>query len=119
MTVASAMAEGVSRAEFDALVRRAAALEQCGQLAAASGEDFVRQGEFRLFKWVAAFAVASMLGGFGVLHQQAGELHVGMERGFGQIQERLGRVETQLEALENRVGKVEARLDKMDERLRP
>lgn len=115
MTAASAMAEGVSRTEFDALVCRTAALEQCGERAAA---DFVRQGEFRLFKWVAAFAVASMLGGFGVLYQMTGDLQVSVERGFGQVHERLGRIETQLEALENRVGKVEVRLDRMDERSR-
>ena len=107
MTAASAMAEGVSRAEFDALVRRAAALERCGQPAAASGEDFVRQGEFRLFKWVAAFAVASMLGSFGVLYQVTGELRVSVERGFGQVYERLGRIETELQLLGARLERLE------------
>ena len=41
---------------------------------------FVRQGEFRLFKWIAAFTLASVVGGFGLLYQRMTDLEVGLER---------------------------------------
>ena len=41
---------------------------------------FVRQGEFRLFKWIAAFTLASVVGGFGLLYQKMANLEVALER---------------------------------------
>ena len=35
-----------------------------------SGDDFVTAGEFRLFKWLGTFALAAVLGGFGLLYEQ-------------------------------------------------
>ena len=42
--------------------------------------DFVRQDEFRLFKWLGTFALAAVLGGFGLLYEQTSDLRVAMER---------------------------------------
>lgn len=43
-------------------------------------KDYVRQEEFRLFKWLGAFALAAVLGGFGLLYEQTSDLRVAMER---------------------------------------
>ena len=44
------------------------------------GADFVRQAEFRLFKWLATFVVAAVAAGIGLLYQQVAEVRVEMER---------------------------------------
>ena len=82
------------------------------------GDAFVRQDEFRLFKWVAAFAMASLLGGIGVLYQMTSELSVSVERGFGQVREQLGRMETRLDGVDKRLDGVEKRLDDVEGWLR-
>ena len=84
----------------------------------------VSQNEFRLFKWLAAFVVAALLAGFGLLYRQMTDLRLGVEhvraeviREIGVLGERLGRVETRLDAMDARLGRVETRLDDMDGRL--
>ena len=42
------------------------------------GPEVVTQSEFRLFKWLATFALATVLGGFGLLYQQTSDLRVEM-----------------------------------------
>ena len=42
------------------------------------GPEVVTQSEFRLFKWLATFALATVLGGFGLLYQQTTDLRVEM-----------------------------------------
>jgi len=42
--------------------------------------DFVTASEFRLFKWLGTFALAAVLGGFGLLYEQVGDVRVAMER---------------------------------------
>ena len=112
-------ADGVSREEFDELAERLVAAERSRR--PATGDAFVRQDEFRLFKWVAAFAMASLLGGNGVLYQMTSELRVSVERGFGHLEvkferelggvrQRLGRIETRLDGIESRLNDVEGRL---------
>lgn len=87
MTAASATVGDISRAEFEDLSNRTAALERSRETAPATqGEEFVRQAEFRLFKWVAASFAALTLAGFGVLYEMMSELQVGMERGFRELQ---------------------------------
>ena len=44
------------------------------------GADFVRQAEFRLFKWLATFVVAAVAAAIGLLYQQVAEVRVEMER---------------------------------------
>ena len=95
---------------------------------ATQGEEFVRQAEFRLFKWFAASFVALTLAGFGVLYEMMSDLQVGMARGFGELQvgmerevgglrERLVRIETQLDGVLGRLDQVESRLDAVEKRL--
>ena len=82
----SAGRDGVSRKDFDELAERLAAAERLRPPASTpSGDAFVRQDEFRLFKWVAAFAMVSLLGGIGVLYQMTSDLSVSVERGFGEL----------------------------------
>lgn len=115
-------ADGVSREEFDDLAERLSVAERSRPpVSTPPGDAFVRQDEFRLFKWVAAFAMASLVGGIGVLYQMTSELRVSVERGFGDLQvkferelggvnQRLGRIETRLDGVERRLDDVEARL---------
>ena len=42
--------------------------------------DFVRQDEFRLFKWLGTFALAAVLGAFGMLYEQTSDLRVALEQ---------------------------------------
>ena len=44
------------------------------------GGDFVRQNEFRLFKWLATFLVAAVAAAIALLYQQVAEVRVEMER---------------------------------------
>ena len=74
----------------------------------------VSQNEFRLFKWLAAFVVAALLAGFGVLFQQMTDLRLSVERGRAEVirefrvaGERLGRIETKLDLMEARVTRLE------------
>ena len=49
------------------------------------GPEVVTQSEFRLFKWLATFALATVLGGFGLLYQQTTELRVEMRVLHGEL----------------------------------
>lgn len=116
---ASAGRDRVSRKDFDEFAERLAAAERLRPPASTpSGDAFVRQDEFRLFKWVVAFAMASLLGGIGVLYQMTSDLSVSVERGFGQVREQLGRIETRLDGVEKRLDGVESRLDDLEARSR-
>lgn len=82
----------ITRDEFNRIGARVAALEASrataetgtlptGDETAHPGHaDFVRQDEFRLFKWLGTFALAAVLGGFGLLYEQTSDLRVAMER---------------------------------------
>ena len=82
----------ITRDEFDRMGKRLTALEASRSTAHADTRapndevarfdpaDLVRQGEFRLFKWLGTFAFATVLGGFGVLYEQTSDLRVAMER---------------------------------------
>ncbi|MCY3621084.1 MAG: hypothetical protein OXH68_05145 [Gammaproteobacteria bacterium] len=97
---------GMIRDELDLVVEplaaRVAALET--SVGDRPGNGFVTLGEFRLFKWLGTFALAAVLGGFGLLYEQVSDLRVGMERLHGEllqemsgIRERVVRIETILE----------------------
>ena len=140
MTAASATVGDISRAEFEELANRTVVLERSrGTAPATYGEEFVRQAEFRLFKWVAASFAALTLAGFGVLYEMISDLQVGMERGFrelqvgtertvgelrvdmerefGELRERLVRIETQVDGVLVRMDEVDSRLDGVEKRL--
>ena len=82
----------VTRDEFDRVSARVTALETSRATADAdlptsgddvarhAGGDFVRQGEFRLFKWLGTFSLAAVLGGFALLYEQTSDVRIVMER---------------------------------------
>ncbi|MYK47230.1 MAG: hypothetical protein F4029_13490 [Gammaproteobacteria bacterium] len=97
---------GITREELDLVVQPLAARMDALENSAGdrTGNDFVSVGEFRLFKWLGTFALAAVLGGFGLLYEQVSDLRVGMERLHGEllqemsgIRERVVRIETILE----------------------
>ena len=73
---------GITRDELDLVVQplaaRVDALETSG--CDRPGGNFVTASEFRLFKWLGTFALAAVLGGFGLLYEQVGDVRVAMER---------------------------------------
>ena len=72
----------MTRADFDAavapLVTRVSSLE--GLAGRSADADLVTASEFRLFKWLGTFALATGVAGFGLLYEQVPDVRVGMER---------------------------------------
>ena len=72
----------ITRADFDAvvepLVTRVSALED--SVGRGAEANLVTVGEFRLFKWLGTFALAPVVGGFGLLYEQVSDVRIGMER---------------------------------------
>lgn len=58
--------------------------------------EVVTQNEFRLFKWVGAFALTAVIGGFGFLHQQ-------IDRGFEEVRVEMRGLHTQVVELRQEV----------------
>ena len=58
--------------------------------------EVVTQNEFRLFKWVGAFALTAVVGGFGFLHQQ-------LDRGFEEVRVEMRGLNTQVVELRQEV----------------
>ena len=101
---------GITRDELDLVVKplvaRVAALERSGGNGPRG--DGVSASEFRLFKWLGTFALATVVAGFGFLYEQSSDLRVGMERLHGEllqemsgVRERVVRIETLLERRES------------------
>ena len=82
MTAAASTHGAVTRAEFESVTERVTVLEESrsvpGGATTEAGPELVTQSEFRLFKWLGAFAIATVLGGFGMLYQQTTDLRVEM-----------------------------------------
>ena len=103
-------AVGMTRDELNSVVEplaaRVAALEDT--VGDRRGKDYVGISEFRLFKWLGTFILATVVAGFGFLYEQVSDLRVGMERLHGDllqemsgIRERVVRIETILESKES------------------
>ena len=97
---------GITREELDLVVQPLAARMDALETSVGGrpGNGFATASEFRLFKWLGTFALAAVLGGFGLLYEQVSDLRVGMERLHGEllqemsgIRERVVRIETILE----------------------
>ena len=77
---------GLTRDDLDLaiepLVARLSAIED----AAGGNADVVTRDEFRLFKWLGTFALATVVAGFGLLYEQVSDVRVGMERLHGEMQ---------------------------------
>ena len=67
---------------IEPLVVRLSAIEG----AAGGDADVVTKDEFRLFKWLGTFALATVMAGFGLLYEQVSDVRVGMERLHGEVQ---------------------------------
>ena len=81
--------DAITRSEFAQMASRLDALEANSPRASAQvdaedsaasrrSEEVVTQNEFRLFKWLGTFAVATVLGALGVLYQQIADIRVEM-----------------------------------------
>ena len=77
---------GLTRDDLDSaiepLVARLSAIEN----AAGGDADVVTKDEFRLFKWLGTFALATVVAGFGLLYEQVSDVRVGIERLHGEVQ---------------------------------
>ena len=86
MAATSNPALGLTRDDLDSaiepLVARLSAIED----AAGGNADVVTRDEFRLFKWLGTFALATVVAGFGLLYEQVSDVRVGMERLHGEMQ---------------------------------
>ena len=73
---------GITRDELDLVVQPLAARMDALETSVGDrpGNNYVTVGEFRLFKWLGTFALAAVLGGFGLLYEQVGDVRVAMER---------------------------------------
>ena len=78
---------GITREDLELaiepVISRVAALET--SFVANVEADIVTGSEFRLFKWLGTFALATVVAGFGLLYQQVSDLRVGMERLHGEV----------------------------------
>ena len=78
---------GMTREDFDvaieSVVGRIAALEE--STSRGVDADIVTASEFRLFKWLGTFALATVVAGFGFLYEQVSDVRVGMERLHGEV----------------------------------
>ena len=87
MAVTANPTAAMTRADFDAIVEplatRVSALED--SVGRGSEANFVTVGEFRLFKWLGTFALATVVGGFGLLYEQVSDVRIGMERLHGEL----------------------------------
>ena len=112
----------ITRDELDRMGARLAALEASrstdAEALATSDEihrqghaGFVRQDEFRLFKWLGSFALVTILGGFGLLNEQVSDLRDTMERLHG---ETLQELHTQSAAIQNEIAGVRERLVRLE-----
>ena len=76
----------MTRADFDAVVEPLATRVSALEDSVARGEaTFVKGDEFRLFKWLGTFALATVVAGFGLLYEQVSDVRIGMERLHGEL----------------------------------
>ena len=87
MAVTANPTAAMTRADFDAVVEplatRVSALED--SVGRGGEANFVTHGEFRLFKWLGTFALATVVGGFALLYEQVSDVRIGMERLHGEM----------------------------------
>ena len=69
---------GSRMAALEAVATQTVQIDAEGRATATGQFEVVTQSEFRLFKWLAAFVAAAVLGAFGVLYQQIADMRVEM-----------------------------------------
>ena len=77
---------GLTRDDLDLAIEPLVARLSAIEGAAGGNADVVTNDEFRLFKWLGTFALATMVAGFGLLYEQVSDVRVGMERLHGEVQ---------------------------------
>ena len=113
----------MTRADFDAVVEPLAARVASLEDSAGRGAepDVVTASEFRLFKWLGTFALATVVAGFGLLYEQVSDVRIGMERLQGELlremsglkdemQSEFASVRQEISAVRERVVRVETLL---------
>lgn len=113
----------MTRADFDAVVEPLAARVASLEDSAGRGaeRDVVTASEFRLFKWLGTFALATVVAGFGLLYEQVSDVRIGMERLQGELlremsglkdemQSEFASVRQEISAVRERVVRVETLL---------
>ena len=77
----------MTRADFDAVVEPLAARVASLEDSAGRGAepDVVTASEFRLFKWLGTFALATVVGGFALLYELVSDVRIDMERLHGEL----------------------------------
>ena len=108
---ATANPDAITRTEFKSAMQRvdsrlvalesgasraADAVNESGQASEPLQFEVVTQNEFRLFKWLGAFALTAVVGGFGFLHQQ-------LDRGFEEIRVEMRGLHTKVVELRQEV----------------
>lgn len=90
----------MTRADFDAVVEplatRVASLEDSAGRGALP--DVVMASEFRLFKWLGTFALATVVAGFGLLYEQVSDVRIGMERLHGETLREMSGLREEMQA---------------------
>ena len=109
---ATANPDAITRREFKSAIQRmdsrlgalesgaprlADAVNESGQASGPLQFEVVTQYEFRLFKWLGAFALTAVVGGCGFLHQQ-------LDRGFEEVRVEMRGLHTQVGGTRQVVG---------------
>ena len=76
---------GLTRDDLDLAIEPLVARLSAIEGAAGGNADVVTKDEFRLFKWLGTFALATMVAGFGLLYEQVSDVRVGMEGLHGEV----------------------------------
>ena len=76
---------GLTRDDLDLVIEPLVARLSAIEDAAGGDADVVTANEFRLFKWLGTFALATVVAGFGLLYEQISDVRVGMERLHGEV----------------------------------
>ena len=90
----------MTRADFDAAVEPLAARVASLEDSAGRGAlpDVVMASEFRLFKWLGTFALATVVAGFGLLYEQVLDVRIGMERLHGETLREMSGLRDEMQA---------------------
>lgn len=90
----------MTRADFDAVVEPLAARVASLEDSAGRGAlpDVVMASEFRLFKWLGTFALATLVAGFGLLYEQVSDVRIGMERLHGETLREMSGLRDEMQA---------------------
>ena len=76
---------GLTRDDLDSAIAPLVARLSVIENAAGGDAEVVTGREFRLFKWLGAFVLTTVVAGFGLLYEQISDVRVGVERLYGEV----------------------------------